>query len=252
MKDNALVIRVSPNKTNIKFVVKKMKNLEESFYSLVEALYKKQIGRVISYCSSIKEVSDVYNYLTNEYTDCDVCIEMYHSETTEATKKKVGSIFRDPKQKFIIIATSALGMGLDIVNCDSVILYGIPKSIVDLFQQVGRVGRNGLKAVAILIFKSSHLSSASEHVKHVYTTKKCRRQEALSLFLTKSELSQLALTGNVHSCCDVCELSCNCGNCQKLPFENIFLDNEASNEEPSEEVESNSDTESYTSSDTDE
>ena len=82
-------------------------------------------------------------------------------------------------------------------------------------------------------------------------TQKCRRQEALSLFLTKFELSQLALTCNVHSCCDVCELSCNCGNCQKLPFENIFLDYDASNEEPSEEVESNSDTVSYKSSDSD-
>lgn len=46
---------------------------------------------------------------------------------------------RAGKCEYIVIATSALGMGIDIRNCYSVIVYGTPYTMVDLWQQIGRV-----------------------------------------------------------------------------------------------------------------
>lgn len=46
--------------------------------------------------------------------------------------------------KRIVIATGTLGMGINFPRVWYVVQYGLPKSIVDLMQQAGRGGRNGI------------------------------------------------------------------------------------------------------------
>ncbi|WAQ95110.1 RECQ-like protein, partial [Mya arenaria] len=138
-KKDAFVIRMSPNKSNIKLSVRKAKSLEITLFPIVEMIQCKQVHRLLIYCSTIKEVSECYRYLVNEcLEDSGVMIQMYHSETTKDIKHSVQGILRNPDSKAIIIATSALGLGLDVANCNSVIIYGLPKSVIDLMQEMGR------------------------------------------------------------------------------------------------------------------
>lgn len=109
-------------------------------------------------------------------------------------------------------------MGIDIGN--SVILYGIPSSITDLVQEVGRIGRDGKESIAMLLYNKYHLQHAHISIKHIYTTQTCRRASIMKEFLTTSQLDSLT-TGN-HSCCDICELSCTCQNYKQLQLQQYF------------------------------
>lgn len=52
---------------------------------------------------------------------------MYHSGTVDKTKRNVISSLKDPQGKVrLIVATSALGMGVDIKGLYRVINYGPP------------------------------------------------------------------------------------------------------------------------------
>ena len=59
------------------------------------------------------------------------------------------------EEKHIIVATSALAMGVSIKNVDLVIHYNMPLSVPDYYQMSGRAGREGQKARSILIYNSS-------------------------------------------------------------------------------------------------
>ena len=50
-----------------------------------------------------------------------------------------------------LICTSSFGMGINKDNVDAVIHVGMPTSVISYAQQVGRAGRNGGEAIAVLI-----------------------------------------------------------------------------------------------------
>lgn len=127
-------------------------------------------------------------------------------------------------------------MGVDIQNCNSVILYGAPSSMVDLLQEVGRVGRDGRSSVALLLYTRYHLSKMSRAVKPCFIGSACRRLTIMEHFLTKSELKKLK-TGT-HNCCDVCQSNCACGKCEEHLLEKLF----GQTLEISEQTDSDSDT----------
>lgn len=82
----------------------------------------------------------------------------------------------------IIVATSALGMGIKIAYCHSVILYGPPTSIVDFVQELGRVGRDGQPSSVIILCSSQHKRHVDKDVRQFLDSKDCRRRNLLSHF----------------------------------------------------------------------
>lgn len=55
----------------------------------------------------------------------------------------------------IVFATTASGMGIDVVECQSIISYWSPR-ILDVVQEIEIVGRDNTNSVALLMHNSFH------------------------------------------------------------------------------------------------
>jgi superfamily II DNA helicase RecQ len=184
---------------------------------------RRAFPKTLIYANSISDVAKLYSYVINELSDCAEFVDMFHSETSDENKSEILSALNENSStKRVVFATSALGMGIDTGNCQSAILYGPPHSVVDLVQEIGRVGRDGQLSVAIMLYNSHHLRNVDKDVKTLFQSNTCRRKALMGNFLEESQLTQLEEECNLHTCCDICTKSCPCGYCQQLTIEKLF------------------------------
>ena len=60
----------------------------------------------------------------------------------------------------ILLVTVAFGIGIDLNNIKRIIHIGVPYTMEEYFQEVGRAGRDGQHSYAIMHFNSSDISKA--------------------------------------------------------------------------------------------
>jgi len=219
-------IQLSPNKSNIKFVMAKIPNLPElAMCWLVDGLEdrKEKFPKTVVYCKTIKDVAALYEYLTTENEQLRKHVEMYHSLTPSSQKTIIMDGLKDLNSAIrVVIATSALGMGVDVVSLHCLVVYGPPDSLVDLVQMVGRAGRDDLSSTALLLYNSYHLRGADKEVKAVFKSGECRREKIMEPFLSPEQSTLLKEETRVHSCCNICASSCKCGECSLTLLEKLF------------------------------
>ncbi|PCH54115.1 MAG: DNA helicase RecQ [Flavobacteriaceae bacterium] len=158
----------------------------------------------IIYCLSRKGTEQTANKLKQN----GINAAAYHAGLNFVERTKTQENFIYDKTK-VVCATVAFGMGIDKSNVRWVIHYNMPKNIEGYYQEIGRCGRDGLKANALLFHSYSDViqlrkfaSGASnekvqiaklERMKQFSEATTCRRKILLSYF---GEL-----------------LAENCGNC---------------------------------------
>ena len=149
-------IVVSPNRDNIKLYLQKVMNeISDNFMWLVHELEQKQMEcpKVLIYVRDYQRCSEVYHLFmqslgTKAYyppsatkTSENRMVAMYHSGTSPSVQEVVLASLNDPNGKVrIIIATTALGMGVDIKGLHRIINYGPPSDIESYIQELGRAG----------------------------------------------------------------------------------------------------------------
>jgi ATP-dependent DNA helicase RecQ len=74
----------------------------------------------------------------------------YHGGMPAATRAQTQDAFFSGKLD-IVVATSAFGMGIDKPDIRLVVHAGVPASLDDYYQEIGRAGRDGMPARAVLI-----------------------------------------------------------------------------------------------------
>jgi len=147
----------------------------------------------IIYCLSRKGTEQTANKLKQNGIDAAA----YHAGLNFVERSKTQEDFIFDKTK-VVCATIAFGMGIDKSNVRWVIHYNMPKNIEGYYQEIGRCGRDGLKANALLFHSYSDviqlrkfMNGASneevqvaklERMKQFSEATTCRRKILLSYF----------------------------------------------------------------------
>lgn len=218
-------IVVSPNRDNIKLYLQKVTSeISDNFMWLVHELEEKQIEcpKVLIYVKDYQQCSELYHLFMQHlgakayYPPCakktseNRMVAMYHSGTSPSIQGVVLASLKDPSGKVrIIIATNALGMGVDIKGLHRIINYGPPSDIESYLQEVGRAGRDGKQSEALLVFHGQQLRHCTPEMLEYLKSTSCRRSKLLELF-DKGTVSSQSFSREKHRCCDVCALKCTC------------------------------------------
>ena len=123
---------------------------KEPLMQLLAFLYAHKNESGIVYCFSRKQVDSVTSVLQRDGYNA----QRYHAGLSDEERTKNLENFLEDKTK-IIVATVAFGMGIDKGNVDFVVHFDLPKSLEQYYQEIGRAGRDGRKAHALLLYSGS-------------------------------------------------------------------------------------------------
>lgn len=141
-------------------------NREEKRKLLCKYLSKYHANSSIVYCNTRKAVEAVYKLLDKKYSGQ---VTMSHAGLKSITRTANESEFLSGK-KTIMVANSALGMGIDFDSVDLVSHFNMPLSMTDYLQQSGRAGRNGQKAHAVLLYSDEDYYTNLEILRNSHPT----------------------------------------------------------------------------------
>ena len=120
---------------------------------LVESVLRQQesvddhSGKVVIYCNTIPKVKGLASSVAES---AGICCEAFHSKVKKGRKKEILEDFRSGLSR-VVVATSALGMGVDIPDIRMIIHADEPRSLLDYAQESGRAGRDGLVSDAVIV-----------------------------------------------------------------------------------------------------
>ncbi len=145
--------------------------------------HKKQSG--IIYCFSRKQVDD----LSADLSDMGYSARPYHAglNETERAKNQESFIHDDVD---IMVATIAFGMGINKPDVRFVVHYDLPQNIESYYQQIGRAGRDGLRADCLLLFSFSDINKINYFINQKSPEEKKVAQAHLDALLHFVEYSQ--------------------------------------------------------------
>lgn len=141
--DQVKVFQAETARTNVAIKVQKAakkQEVEEVVLGVVrQKLRKYSKGKVVTYGNSVRKVKELAQRLE--------CHAYYHDAVGKASMLEDSMSGRGR----VIVATSALGMGVDILDIRCIVHIDWPFSVLDYAQESGRAGRDGAQSEAVMI-----------------------------------------------------------------------------------------------------
>ncbi|MGQ1785653.1 DNA helicase RecQ [Saccharicrinis sp. GN24d3] len=147
----------------------------------------------IVYCLSKKNTEDLSRFLRKN----GIASGFYHAGMEASVRNRVQNDFINDRIK-VVCATIAFGMGIDKSNVRWVIHHNLPKNIEGYYQEIGRSGRDGMPAHALLFYgiqdykilsgfndeseRKVVLNARLDRMMHFAESNHCRRKLLLNYF----------------------------------------------------------------------
>lgn len=132
------------NRKNIYLSVEKKHN---PVHRILDFLAERPDDAGIIYCFSRKQVDD----LAAELTSRGHAALSYHAGLSDEKRSQNQEKFLGGQAR-VMVATVAFGMGIDKSDVRFVIHYDMPKGPEQYYQEIGRAGRDGKPATALLLY----------------------------------------------------------------------------------------------------
>ncbi|CAN9448941.1 unnamed protein product [Alternaria alternata] len=181
----------------------KKKEVEEIVLGIVQQkLRKHKTGKVVVYGNLVPKVKELAKKLD--------CHAYYYKAVGKASMLEE---FAAGKKR-VIVATSALGMGVDIPDIWCIIHIDWPFTVLDYAQESGRAGRDGLRSEAVMIVQEGEQRAAENkqaeveqqlvraYVEGINETATCR-QVVLDRYLDRREKERVVCEEGEEKC-NVC------------------------------------------------
>ncbi|CAD2106649.1 adenosinetriphosphatase [Plasmodium vinckei petteri] len=201
--NKCLIKRSSVNKKNIFYKVLEKTDIYDDLKNILDIPPYKSNERTrkfidnskicpynstLIYVNTKKDCESIYNFLHER----GLLVKMYHADLSNEEKREAHEMFlKDEIQ--IVIATVAFGMGIDKPDIRRIIHYGFSRSLEAYVQQVGRAGRDGGDAEAILFFhineesKSKNVILRENIANHMMEKNFKRVQHIIAMFTQSSD-----------------------------------------------------------------
>ncbi|CAN5908210.1 DNA helicase RecQ [soil metagenome] len=187
------VFIASFDRPNISLSVRKGVSGKARIEEIVRFIRSRREEAGIIYCLSRKSTEELAGKLKLE----GINAACYHAGLDNSQRDRAQDDFINDRTR-VICATIAFGMGIDKSNVRYVIHYNLPKNMEGYYQEIGRCGRDGSKADALLFYnvgdlimltqfaqegKQSELNIAKlQRIQQFAEANNCRRKILLSYF----------------------------------------------------------------------
>lgn len=165
--NNGKVFRMSFERKNVAYVVRKTENKEEELLHILTKLE----GSAIVYTRNRKKTKEITSLLNSN----SIPSTFYHAGLNNDTKDLRQKDWVNDKIR-VMVATNAFGMGIDKPNVRVVIHIDLPDSPEAYFQEAGRAGRDGEKAFAVLLYSKSDKQKLSKRISDTFPEKEYIRK----------------------------------------------------------------------------
>jgi ATP-dependent DNA helicase RecQ len=118
---------------------------------LLERVKAEELPGVV-YAATRKHAEEVAEALVAE----GLRAAAYHAGLKASEREEIQDAFMDDRLG-VVVATSAFGMGIDKPNVRFVYHYDVPESVDLYYQEIGRAGRDGQPARAVLFYRPEDL-----------------------------------------------------------------------------------------------
>ena len=159
-------------------------------------------GSGIVYCKTRRRTKEIAEMLNLNGISAD----HYHAGLTHDERNTKQEDWINNKTR-IIACTNAFGMGIDKPDVRTVVHYDVPDALENYYQEAGRVGRDGKKSYAVLLYNKRELEELKKQADLKFPSIKIIRKVYGSL-------------------CDFLQIPANSGEAFSYDFDiNIFVKN---------------------------
>ncbi|MCU0551200.1 MAG: ATP-dependent DNA helicase [Leptolyngbya sp. Prado105] len=183
--ENPQCFRLSPYRANLSLKVQSVSTPRQRRQKLL-AVIQSQTGSGLVYVRSRRDGEELADWLKQQ----GYPTEAYHAGLKSSDRRKIEQDWIGDRLKFVV-CTCAFGMGIDKSATRWVVHYHAPFLMSEYVQEIGRAGRDGKPAIAVLL-KSSWLDAEDRQRWQFFET-----QEREQISKAQMLVQKLPQQGNV-------------------------------------------------------